>query len=97
MIQSDKRAPQFSLGPVVATPGALEALESSRQSAHDFLRRHVVLDPGELCEEDQQHNADAVTNGDRVLSSYETQTGTKLWIITEHDRSVTTILLPDEY
>ena len=63
----------------------------------ELLQRHVILDPGELCEEDQQTNEEAVANGERVFSSYLLKDGTKLWVITEADRSSTCLLLPDEY
>lgn len=97
MVTANNKKPRFALGQVVATPGALEALESNGQTAMELLQRHVVLDQGELDEEDQQANEDAVADGERVLSSYLLKDGTKLWIITEADRSSTTILLPDEY
>ena len=88
---------KFPLGQVVVTPGALQALEEAGQSPVDFLRRHVVGDWGELGEEDQAENELSVVRGFRILSSYTLSTGEKLWIITEADRSATTLLLPDEY
>ncbi len=97
MVIANNKKPRFALGQVVATPGALEALESNGQTAMELLQRHVVLDPGELDEEDQQTNEEAVTNGERVLSSYLLRDGTKMWVITEADRSSSTLLLPDEY
>lgn len=89
--------PRYLLGQVLATPGALEALESNEQQVMELLQRHVALDPGELDQEDQQTNFDAVENGGRIFSSYLLKDGTKIWIITEADRSATTLLLPDEY
>jgi hypothetical protein len=97
MITTNNSKPRFSLGQVVGTPGAIEALEASKQSPAEFLNRHVVGDWGDVCEEDRQANDDALLHGERLLSSYRTSSGTKLWIITEADRSATTILLPDEY
>lgn len=97
MDASNNKKPRFPLGQVVATPGALDALEATGQTAMELLQRHVVLDPGSLDEEDQQTNEQAVTNGDRVLSSYLLNDGTKLWVITEADRSSTCLLLPSEY
>lgn len=92
------RKPRFALGQVVATPGALEALETAKQTPIEFLQRHVVLEPGELEEEDQQTNLEAVASGERVFSSYLLNDGnTKIWVITEADRSSTCLLLPDEY
>jgi hypothetical protein len=89
--------PKFSLGRVVATPGALRALEEANQNPFEFLARHQAGDWGALCEEDKQENEFSVRNGFRILSAYRTRNNTKIWIITEADRSVTTLLLPDEY
>lgn len=92
----------FHLGQVVATPGALEALTDSGQSPADFLRRHAKGDWGEVCREDAHLNDEAIREGSRILSAYQTSTGAKLWIITEAandhgQRAATTILLPEEY
>lgn len=95
MIEKNKN--RFSLGKVVATPGSLEAFENANESPSIFLDRHVSGDWGDLCEEDQEANELALKNGDRILSSYHLNDDTKIWIITEHDRSATTILLPEEY
>ena len=86
--------PRFVLGQIVATPGALEALEEAGQSPSQFLCRHARGDWGE---EDRQLNDQALIEGSRLLSAYCLRTGTKLWIITEADRSSTCILLPEEY
>ncbi|MEQ8637949.1 hypothetical protein [Gimesia maris] len=93
----NKTSPRFLLGQIVATPGALEALETNEQQVMELLQRHAVLDPGELDEEDQHTNEVAVAHGERIVSSYLLNDETKIWIITEADRSATTILLPDEY
>ena len=88
----------FSLGQLVATPGALSALGEDGTSAESLLQRHVTGDWGELSEEDRQENELSVKEGFRILSAYKLpRTGVKLWVITEADRSVTTLLLPDEY
>jgi hypothetical protein len=87
----------FTLGQIVATPGALRALERANQSAAFFLTRHAKGDWGELDPEDIRENEYSVAHGFRLLSSYTTAVGDKLWIITEADRSATTLLLPDEY
>ena len=88
----------FSLGQIVATPGALSALGEDRTSAEDLLKRHVTGDWGELSEEDRHENELSVQQGFRILSAYRLpRTGVKLWVITEADRSATTLLLPDEY
>ena len=84
--------PLFSLGQVVATPGAL----SLSVDFMTYLTRHVIGDWGDLCLEDRSANDTAVDGDMRILSSYDTPAGT-LWIITEWDRSVTTLLRPDEY
>ena len=87
----------FSLGQIVATPGALEALAECGQPASGFLVRHALGDWGERCDEDRQANDEAVADDLRILSAYRLNDGTKIWIITEADRSATTVLLPEEY
>ncbi|MDT5120675.1 MAG: hypothetical protein QOC96_157 [Acidobacteriota bacterium] len=89
--------PLFPLGHTVATPGALDALEEAGQMPAEFLRRHQTGDWGELCETDKKENDFSVTNNFRILSAYRTKAGVKIWLITEHDRSATTLLLPEEY
>jgi len=94
--------PKFSLGQVVGTPAALEALEKSGQTAAEFLNRHVSGDWGEVDAEDQQANEQALIDGTRLLSAYRTSLGERLWVITEAAdecgrRAATTILLPSEY
>src|SRR5262245_47125962 len=89
--------PLFPLGQIYMTPGALEALEESEQGASEFLHRHQSGDWGEMSEEDKQENDFSVDKRLRIFSAYRTSKGEKLWVITEADRSVTTILLPGEY
>ena len=97
-MQQTRQQPLFPLGQVVATPGALAALEKAGQTAQQFLSRHVGGDWGDLCEEDRKENQLSLERGFRLLSSYHTNAGdTTLYVITEADRSVTTILLPEEY
>ena len=91
------RTTKFSLGQILATPGALEALEQSGQSSIEFLARHQSGDWGDVCSDDAAANDQALKDGDRILSSYRTAKGVKIWIITESDRTATTILLPEEY
>ncbi len=86
----------FQLGQLVATPGAIEATGGDTLQFVPLIDRHLSGDWGDLCDEDKATNADALTHGNRILSAY-TLNDTKLWVITERDRSVTTILLPDEY
>lgn len=89
--------PLFTLGRLVATPGALQALGESSQNGKEYLSRHLVGDWGDLCEADKEENELSVKEGFRILSAYTLPDGLKLWIITEADRSVTTLLLPCEY
>jgi hypothetical protein len=96
-MQQTRQQPLFSLGQLVATPGALAALEKAGQGPLDFLSRHVHGDWGDLCEEDRRENQFSLERGFRLLSSYRTLADSKLYVITEADRSVTTILLPEEY
>ncbi len=88
---------RFRLGRIVATPGALAALANTGDSPSSFLRRHVGGDWGELDEHDRKENELSLQHGFRLLSAYTLANGTKLWIITEADRSTTTLLLPSEY
>ena len=88
---------RFPLGRVVATPGALAALEKAEQLPATFLDRHVNGDWGEVPEEDKQENELSVEQGFRILSAYTTSAGDKIWILTEADRSATILLLPEEY
>lgn len=85
------------LGKIVATPSALDVLGASKQSVMEFLSRHQNGDWGDVGGEDWEANDEDLEIGNRVLSAYHTKAGIKLWIITERDRSSTTILLPDEY
>lgn len=84
----------FELGRTVATPGALAALEDADQLPWDFLGRHVKGDWGNLPPEDIQENEFSLENGFRLFSAYHTSKGVRIYVITEYDRSVTTILLP---
>lgn len=93
----DFARPMFSLGRTVATPGALDALSDAGQSATKFYDRHVRGDWGDIDPEDVDANERALQNGSRILSVYSTTPGVTLWVITEADRSITTILLPEEY
>jgi len=88
---------KFPVGRVVATPAALQALAESGQQPEFFLDRHVRGEWGDVSDGDWQANQDALIHGDRLLSAYKTLLGSQVWIITEADRSATTILLPDEY
>jgi hypothetical protein len=93
--QTGNSGPKFSLGQIVATPGALDTL--NQDQILDLLARHSRLDQGALDDEDHKANADALVDGTRIFSSYKLASDVKIWIITEADRSVTTLLLPEEY
>jgi hypothetical protein len=84
------------LGKVLATPGAIQLLRERGEHPFDYLARHATGDWGDLCEHDRRENERSLKHGWRIVSSYPV--GEKcIWVITEADRSVTTILLPDEY
>lgn len=89
--------PVFELGQVVATPGALEALNHLGLSGLELLRRHHRGEWGNLDAEDVETNNAALQNGSRLFSAYQITEQIRIWIITEADRSVTTFLLPEEY
>lgn len=88
--------PRFLLGDVVATPSALTLMKRHRADARDFLSRHQQGDWGVVDQEDAARNDYAAANGERTFSVYAFGKD-RIWIITERDRSVTTILLPEEY
>ena len=87
----------FPLGKTYATPGAVALLQELEISPFEFIARHWQGDWGNLDPEDVQANAAALRYGYRLLSNYEIGAGQRLWIITEADRSATTLLLPEEY
>ncbi len=89
--------PLFSLGQTLATPGALSALESIKLSAPTLLQRHQSGDWGNLSAEDWQQNEQALDDQGRLFSVYRINDKTRFWVITEADRSATTVLLPEEY
>ena len=86
---------RFPLGKLRITPGGQQRL--SEDDVFRGLVRHMAGDWGELDEHDRQQNKAALADGLRLLSQYTAASGCVFWIITEHDRSVTTILLPEEY
>ncbi len=86
----------FPLGRTVQTPFARDELHRLNYSPLNLLRRHMSGDWSEMATEDQQSNRDAIGEGSRIFSAYTIQ-DTKFWVITEADRSATTILLPSEY
>lgn len=94
---------KFEAGQIVATPGAIDALAKANESASTYLRRHFTGDWGNMSADDKAQNDEAIAHEgildqqDRVMSGYELTDSTRIWIITEYDRSVTTVLLPSEY
>lgn len=94
---------RFRSGKIVMTHGALKALVRADANATELLTRHLTGDWGELSDDDARSNEAAIEHEgkpdlqERVLSAYTLTSGVKLWIITEWDRSVTTLLLPEEY
>jgi hypothetical protein len=95
----DRLTPQplFELGQLVATPAALAALATSGEEPLPYIHRHVCGDWTEMDPHDQQANTLAVKEGHRILSAYTLRNGRKIWLITEWYRSVTTLLLPEDY
>lgn len=93
----------FDLGPLVATPDALETLQRNGMTGLELLARHIVGDWGDLCEEDKAANNAALHNGARILSAYTLPDESKIWIITDaeideqHHRYCTTLLRPSDY
>jgi hypothetical protein len=89
--------PRFKFGQVVATPGAISALERAGHNPWELIARHVQGDFGEVDAEDRQANEQAIPGGDRILSAYTLRTGEAIWVITEADRSSSCVLTPAEY
>ena len=87
--------PKFHLGQTVATPNALDQL--TQDDVLCGLQRHQSGDWGDVCEDDKKENDLALENGIRLFSVYRTPTHKKFWIITEADRSITTVLMPEDY
>ena len=88
---------KFGLGKLVITPAARESLEESDEEAMFFITRHANGDWGVVSDQDGRRNDEAVRDGDRILSAYVLLNDVRIWVITEWDRSVTTVLLPEDY
>lgn len=86
---------KFPMGQLYCTPGVLQQV--SHMELNSRLSQHQRCDWGDLCEEDKKRNDLALKHGGRLFSAYQSYTGTRFWIITEADRSATTVLLPEEY
>ena len=95
--QEPTRRPLFSLGQVVATPGALEAFAATGELITRYVAKHQSGEWGLLDRHDLRANEKALKQGARLLSAYHLKDDTKIWIITEADRSSTCVLLPEEY
>jgi hypothetical protein len=95
--QEPTRRARFSLGMVVATPGAIEAAAAANDVLMRYVARHVLGEWGDLPSEDVRANERALTDGSRLLSAYHLRNGTRIWIWTEADRSSTCVMLPEEY
>lgn len=89
--------PLFLPGEIVATPGALALLGEAKRTPTEFLSRHLRGDWGDLCQDDKAENELSLKYELRIMSGYHVNDSDNLWIITEADRSVTTLLLPSEY
>lgn len=90
-----RRRVHFGLGEVCATAGLLARV--SMAEIAEGIARHQRGDWGSLSRADKRANEEALANGSRLLSSYEARCGASFWIITEADRSATTVLLPGEH
>jgi hypothetical protein len=88
-------APKFQIGRMVATPNALFQL--TQDDILHGLERHITGDWGDMCEDDHKENELSLQNGCRLLSVYRAKNGVRFWIITEANRSATTVLLPEDY
>ena len=95
MNDTAKREVSFPLGQLLATRGVIAAIE--KEEVLLALRRHARGDWGDVCAADRSENELSLREGFRLLSVYHTEKGQKFWVITEADRSATTVLLPDEY
>lgn len=89
-------AAKFKLGQTVMTRGISDFIKEENITLDEVMNRHVSGDWGDISEDDKQANEDGLDGGDRLLSAYELG-GRKIWIISEADRSVTTVLFPEEY
>lgn len=88
---------RFSLGQVSVTRNALDALSGLGLVPHEFVRRHVACDWSEMDADDAAQNVIAIQTGRRILSSFNLPRGGKIWVLTEADRSATTVILPEDY
>ena len=95
--RSSTQSVSFPLGQVVTTPAAREAIEAAGHTPQSLLDRHAAGDWGDLSDEDKEQNTQGVKRGHRLLSAYTLVGKQKVWVITEADRRMTRIMLPEEY
>ena len=95
-LSNTEREAKFQLGRIVATPAAMELVRRKNLALNTFVLRHVTGDWGDMADEDKATNDEAVKDEERIHSVYNVGPG-RIWVITEWDRSVTTILLPEDY
>lgn len=95
MPSRSKKVKELELGRMMITQNAMNRIDSLELSK--AVARHRACDWGSVDEEDQKSNDRALENGERILSAYESQDDEKFWIITERDRSATTVLMPEDY
>lgn len=95
MSATQTRSIPFPLGQTVITANAQRTVHP--EDVQECLKRHASGDWGDCCPEDSKENERSINDGDRLFSVYHDRNGTKFWVITEADRSATTILLPEDY
>ena len=88
---------KFHLGEIISTTHSFEHCEKNRFALFSYLARHANGDWGDVCEEDWKSNDEALKNGERLLSEYKLPDGRRIWIISEWNRSATTLLFPEDY
>ena len=88
---------KFHLGEIISTTHSFEHCEKNRFALFSYLARYANGDWGDVCKEDWKSNDEALKNGLRLLSEYKLPDGRRIWIITEWDRSATTLLFPEDY
>lgn len=91
---------RFNPGQIYASDGVNKKMDENPdfyEFVCECIHRHLMGDWGDLCEEDITENQIALEDEGRILSAYSYRDGTRIWIITEWDRSATTVLFPDEY
>lgn len=88
---------KFHLGEIISTTQLFVYCEKNRFALFSYLARYANGDWGDVCKEDWKSNDEALKNGLRLISEYKLPDGRRIWIITEWDRSATTLLFPEDY